>query len=141
MKRAMGALVTLLALALPPPAVAASFTGTADPAGTVSFDLIRNAGATAIKDFVAHGIPVDCAQGSYKASGRLTFKIAVRDGRFSATADDGSGSSFALHGRLVHRRQRARGTIRIHGSSVPTDDGRRHSNCDSGPVPFHAHRP
>ena len=125
---------------MPAEALASNFSGSADPAGTVGFKLVRPAGALKVKDFAVHGIPVHCSDGSFKASGQLTYKVAVKAGTFAATADDGSGSSFVVSGKLVQQRRRAKGTVRIHGSSVPTDDGHRHTSCDSGQVPFNAKR-
>jgi hypothetical protein len=139
-KRAAVTLIAVLAFALPATAAAATFSGSADPSGTVSFRLTRVDGATKVKNFTAHKLPIDCSEGSFTASGKLTFGVSVQGKRFSASAGDGSGSTFVLHGKLTHRRKRARGTIRIHGSSVPTDDGSRHHDCDTGALAFHAHR-
>jgi len=141
MKRILVPLALVIALAVPAPAAAAtrSYSGDVGGAATLSFTLKKRQGKSTVKDFLFEQVPVQCAAGANTTSGHLTFGMKVEGKKFGAKAEDGAGSELQVDGKLKQQGKQARGTLRVHGA-VPTDDGGRGTNCDTGVLHWNAAR-
>jgi hypothetical protein len=139
----IGVGVVCLALVLAASAIAGSrgFTGTVDPAGTVSFTARTHAHRIVqVRQFIFAGVPATCDEGT--AYGDISDvplpAMEVNDrhrfrGAFRLT-DAGQRMRVRVHGGFKHHGKRARGRLRLTGHF-----GQYH-HCDTGRARWRAHR-
>jgi hypothetical protein len=131
----IAALMATAALAAPSFASGATYTGTLNGGGTLSFKTAKKHGKIAsVKSFSWKGVPATCKQGPYSYSSALPFGLAVKNKAFSITSTSGTviqqvNGAFHRHGR------RASGILNVYGTL-----GLGHINCSTGKLSWTARR-
>jgi hypothetical protein len=128
-------LVVLGALAVPAFASGATYRGTLDGGGTLSFKTAsKNGKLAAVKSFSWQGVPAKCTQGAYSYSSTLPFGLAVKNNAFSITAT-GGGIIQQVTGAFRRQGRRATGILNVYGNLAPG-----HSSCATGKLSWSASR-
>jgi hypothetical protein len=123
------ALAVSVALAGPASANTRSYAGEVNGGGSVEFELKKNKeGKKKVRGFTFRDVPIECAEGSNTASGKLTFRMKVVRKQFSGTAESSSGGKAEIEGTI--RRGGSNGTLRVSGSA-PLGDGSVGTGCDT----------
>jgi hypothetical protein len=132
---AMGAVVAAVTLAAPALAGAASYSGTINDGGTVSFKTVtRDGKIVRVKDFGWRNAPTTCDQGAFNYTAKLPFSISVKSLGFAINAT-GGGVVQAVSGRFTDHRRKAGGTLNIFG-----DLAAGHTSCATGNLRWSATR-
>ncbi len=141
MRRTIGFALTAIAVALVAAAPAAAsqraYIGDVSGGGQVGFILKKSKkGKKTVKRFTLLEVPIACDEGANTASGRLDFKVKVKQKQFEADAAIGDGQ-LTIEGTV--RGHGSHGTLRAFGST-PLDDDTTGTNCDTGTLDWDATR-
>lgn len=134
-KLAFFAGVAAIALGAPTAGAAGkSYDGTFEPGGTLAFKLEKTKTGKKIFNYRFKSFPLQCSGGPNTTSGNLTFAVRVKNNKFSTVAVAGNdpqnpAAKLSLAGTLKPNGN-AKGTMKIEGSKVDVDSGRR-SACSS----------
>src|SRR5919199_890965 len=115
-------------------AEAASYKGSFDAAGKLTFHLGARRHRHALKGFAFTRFPLHCKHGRNSETGNLGYSLAIRERRFRTTAvypapPQPAQSTLHLTGRFSRDHSRAHGTMRIFGPHVAVEDP-THGNTD-----------
>jgi hypothetical protein len=129
-------------LALPAAAGAARRTyfgpaaGAVNNAGVELSARLRAGSATKLRRFEWHNVPAECGSAATATTGEFPKTIAVKDGKFHATATfNGGRAKVTVAGTFKHRNQRVAGTLRVRGTITGCP------SADTGVVTWHAKQP
>jgi hypothetical protein len=131
----VAAIAAVFALAVPAFASGASYGGTLNGGGTLSFKTVtKNGKITGVKAFSWKNVPTTCTQGAYSYTATLPFSLTVRNRAFAINST-GGGLAQAVSGLFTDQRRRASGLLNVYGSLAPG-----HSNCSTGQLHWSATR-
>ena len=134
-KYAIASLAMVIAVAVPTAVSAAAkqYQGPINGGGTVEFAIKRTDNGKKLVKWIWRDMPAACNSGAEEVSGSISFKVRVKNGKFELDAIQGTPQNptarMTAEGDVG--RNNADGTIRVHGSAVPIDDGGT-ANCDTG---------
>ena len=118
-----------------------SYSGSVEPAGTISFKLKSKNGEKNVAKLSWRDLPVDCAGTPKTSDGGLSFAVPVKNSGFKASAvlgkKDAPKARAVIKGKFIGKT--ASGTIEISGSKLPTNDGNS-GKCASGELDWNASR-
>jgi hypothetical protein len=131
----IAAVVAAAALAVPALASGATYAGTLNGGGTLSFKTATRSGKIkSVTSFSWKGVPAKCAQGSYSYSGTLPFGLAVKSDAFSITAT-GGGVIQQVTGVFRRQGRKASGILNVYGNLASG-----HTSCSTGKLTWSAAR-
>jgi hypothetical protein len=131
----VAAVAAVFALAVPAFASGASYSGTLQGGGTLSFKTVtKNGQITGVKAFSWKNLPTTCTQGAYSYTGNLPFSLTVRNRAFAINST-GGGLAQAVSGLFTTQRRSASGLLNVYGDLAPG-----HSNCATGKLVWSATR-
>jgi hypothetical protein len=131
----IAAAVAAAALALPAFASGATYAGTLNGGGTLSFKTAsRNGRITSVKSFSWKGVRASCTQGAYSYGSTLAFGLAVKSNAFSITAT-GGGVIQQVTGAFRRQGSKASGILNVYGNLASG-----HTNCSTGKLTWSATR-
>jgi hypothetical protein len=132
---AVAAVAAVVALVAPTLAAGATYTGTLNGGGTLSFKTVNKDGKIAnVKAFSWKGVPTTCNQGAYSYTDTLPFSMTVKNRAFAINAT-GGGVVRAVSGLFTDHRRKASGLLDVYGNL-----GAGHTNCATGQLSWSATR-